>query len=88
MDHELQLAIGSDGRQHLHRHALAGGTDHRGAASGPPSGTGVVVASHPCFVGEHDQRSPVFGARLESWELIGVPTLHKASVLLVGAVSW
>jgi hypothetical protein len=86
MDHELQLAIGADGRQPLNRHALAGGMDHRRAASRTPSGAGVVVASHPCFVGEHDQCSPGLGARLESWELIGVPTLHEASVLLVGAV--
>ena len=86
VNHELQLAIGADGRQHLHRHALAGGTDHRRAASRTPSGAGVVVASHPCFVGEHDQCSPGLGARLESWELISVPTLHEASVLLVSAV--
>ena len=35
MDHELQLAIGADGRQHLNRHALAARVRQFSAGEGP-----------------------------------------------------
>ncbi len=86
MDHELQLPIGADGLKHRHRLALTCGADRGRAASWPPSGADVAVASHPLLLGEHDQCTPGLSARLGSWELIDAPMLYKASVLLVGAV--
>jgi len=86
VQHETELTLGADGREHVERETPAGGRHHGRLSRWRPGCARVIVRSDARLVGK-EHRRPLFASlQLDGGKLLGFPLAHPLGILLPGPV--